>query len=138
MTHGSASATLRHRHVATEKPVAGSAIPARKLLAGTVGKPYRQSNLGWRRELVADDQRPSRRLGNAREVWWELIERYPEQIAQRRNGCPLPRVEAIIWEMREERDRQISEPLGFSVVPSDGLGAKGAAKTTRADKTKRS
>jgi prevent-host-death family protein len=39
--------------------------------------------------------------------WWERVLRVREQIREELGGRPLPPVEDIIQEMREERDEQI-------------------------------
>ena len=54
-----------------------------------------------------------------KEDWWELAERVREQIARRRGGRPLPDNTDLIHEMREERDRQLMEAVGFPLDPRE-------------------
>lgn len=42
-----------------------------------------------------------------REDWWELARRSRERIHRERDGRPMPPIEDIIHEMREERDAQL-------------------------------
>ena len=41
------------------------------------------------------------------EDWWERVERARAEVARSLNGRPLPNIEDLIHEMREERDAQI-------------------------------
>ena len=61
---------------------------------------------------VAEYERLGGRLGQAGaepepEDWWELARRSRERIHRERNGRPMPPIEEIIHDMREERDAQI-------------------------------
>ena len=54
------------------------------------------------------------RLRGAKEPeadWWELAERSRQLIHEHRGGRPLPDVDQVIHEMREERDAQILDSL---------------------------
>ena len=67
---------------------------------------------------VEDYQRMGGRIEEP-EDWWELVERTRELIARERGGRPMPDVTELIHEMREERDRQLMEAIGFPLDPSD-------------------
>ncbi|MDP9365366.1 MAG: type II toxin-antitoxin system prevent-host-death family antitoxin [Chloroflexota bacterium] len=44
---------------------------------------------------------------SGRENWWELARQSRERIHRERGGRPMPPIEDIIHDMREERDAQI-------------------------------
>jgi hypothetical protein len=61
---------------------------------------------------VAEFERLGGSLGEpgvvpGREDWWKLARQSRERIHQERGGHPMPPIEDIIHEMREERDEQI-------------------------------
>jgi prevent-host-death family protein len=51
------------------------------------------------------------RGGQRNPDWWERVMRVREMIARELNGRPLPDIEEIIHESREERDAQILDAV---------------------------
>ncbi len=67
---------------------------------------------------VEDYQRMGGRIEEP-EDWWELVQRVQEQIVRERGDRPMPDTTELIHEMREERDRQLMEAIGFPLDSSD-------------------
>ena len=61
--------------------------------------------------LSLDEYERLRGAQEPAEDWWDLAERSRQRIHESRGGRPLPDIEQMIRDMRDERDAQLLEAL---------------------------